>query len=364
MSGVVRQIGFGISASELLGKEFDEVNHRLEKWKSRTGWSVSLVYLALATIAYTLCIKYSKDWAYYLWWFGEVDRVSWQTWFTSTSVMREPLYNFLAKLIGGNLSFPVFVAMATFPLLFLKLRYLAKIVGNPYIAMFFYATLYLLLFEGTILRVAYATACIVPGLYFLQQRRYWVSLMWICLAGLIHVTAFVYLAIFLLYFNRTLNKLVFATFLLAPLLIIFDYSVLGLFRDSIAAINPRYLLYLDQKVVGQNSTGLYFYFIAFFSLLLLGIESLLGALLRSDQFALTLQRLAMLGVICMCAFHDYVAVGARFGEILLLPIVILLSWVFLRFDEQKHTGLKLAMIVGFTMYMLARAVYLYPRLWA
>ena len=160
-----------------------------------------------------------------------------------------------------------------------------------------------------------------------------------------------------------MQKLILWAFVLAPLLTVFDYSVLPLFRDSIATINPRYLLYLDQKVLVQNTTGLYFYFITFFGLILLAIEVLLAPLLRSDRFALSLQRLAMLGVVLMCALHDYVAVGARLGELLLLPMVVLLSWLYLQFDDRGNIWLKRALVVGFALYMLARALYLYPGLW-
>lgn len=326
-------------------------------------WMIHLIYLTLGMLAYVLCINYSKDWIHYQWWYGLLDRISWHNWLMTTSLTREPVYNFSAKLFGGSLSFPVFVGLATVSLLFLKLRYLAKIVGNPYVATLFYASLYLFLFEGTVLRVAYATACIIPGLYFLQQKRYWLSLAWICLAGLVHFTVVIYLTIFLIYYAKPIQKLVFWMFVLAPLLIIFDYSALSLFRDLITMINPRYLLYLDQKILIQNTTGLYFYFIGFFGLVLLAIEFFLAPLLKSDRFALALQRMAMLGVALMCAFHDYVAVGARLGELLLLPLVILLSWLYLQFDDRGNVCLRWALIIGFTLYMIARVLYLYPGLW-
>jgi hypothetical protein len=340
------------------------VSNDLQKASHQADRLVSLSYLILGIIAYLLCIQYSRDWVHYLWWYGILDRTSWEDWFATFSLMREPLYGFSAKLIGEWLSFTVFAGLATISLLFLKLRYLSKIVENPYVGTFFYAGLYLLLFEGTVLRVAYATAFVIPGLYFLQQKKYWLSALFIMLGGLIHFSAFVYLVAFMIYFARPLSNLILWAFVTAPLLAIFDYSILSLFRDSIATINPRYLLYLDQKVIVQNSTGLYFYFIAFFALILLAIEFFLRSLLRSDRFALTLQRLAMLGVILMCALHDHVAVGARLGEMLLLPIVILLSWLYMHFDQNRKALLKCALVAGFIAYMLARSIYLYPSLWA
>ncbi len=340
------------------------MSNDLQKASYKADRLVSLNYLILGIIAYLLCIQYSKDWVHYLWWYGILDRTSWEDWLATFSLMREPLYGFFAKLIGAWLSFPVFAGLATISLLFLKLRYLSKIVENPYVGMFFYASLYLLLFEGTVLRVAYATAFVIPGLYFLQQKKYWLSALFIMLGGLIHFSAFVYLVAFMIYFARPLGNLILWAFVTAPLLAIFDYSILSLFRDWIATINPRYLLYLDQKVIIQNSTGLYFYFIAFFALILLAIEFFLRPLLHSDRFALTLQRLAMLGVILMCALHDHVAVGARLGEILLLPIVILLSWLYMHFDQNRSTLLKGVLVAGFMAYMLARSIYLYPGLWA
>lgn len=324
----------------------------------------NLSYMGLGVFAYLLCINYSKDWIDYLWWYGILEGTSWSDWLASTNLMREPVYNFFAKLLGMWLTFPVFVLLATVSLLFVKLRYLSKIVGNPYIGAFFYTSLYLLLFEGTVLRVAYAAAFIIPGLYSLQQERFGLSAFLLMSASLVHFSAIVYLIAFLIYFVRPLGNLIFWAFITAPLLVIFDYSILPLFRDSIEMINPRYLLYLEQKVVAQNSTGLYFYFIAFFALTLFAIEFFLRSMLRTDRFARTLQRLAMLGIILMCAFHDHVAVGARLGEILLLPIVVLLSWLYLHFVQNRSWLLKLGLVTGSLAYMLARGVYLYPSLWA
>lgn len=339
------------------------MNDLKQKSALHAEWMIILIYLSLGIAVYFLCINYSKDWTSHIWWYRLLEEISWQDWLAKTGLTREPVYGFTAKLVGGGLSFPIFVALATISLLFLKLRYLAKIVGDPYVATFFYASLYLLLFEGTVLRVAYATACIVPGLYFLQQRRYWLSLLWLSVAGLIHFTAFLYLAVFAIYFFRPLQTLIICGFIFAPLLIVFEYSLMSLCRHLVSTINPRYLLYLDQKILIQNTTGLYFYFIAFFGLILALVEVFLASLLSSDRFAMTLQRLAMLGVILMCAFHDHVAVGARLGELLLLPLVVLLSWLYFQADDRGNIWLKWVLIIGFLLYMIARMLYLYPGLW-
>ena len=330
---------------------------------NNASWTL-LIYSSLGLIAFLLSVNYSRDWIHYLWWYGLLEKTSWTDWLASIKLTREPLYGLFAKMLGEWITFSIFIFFSTISLLLLKLKYLSKIVENPYVGTFFYTSLYLLLFEGTVLRVAYATAFVIPGLYFLQQERYWLAALLMIVAGLIHFSAFVYLFAFVIYFSRPLGNLILWVFYLAPLLVFFDFSMLSLFRDLITTINPRYLLYLDQKVIIQNSTGLYFYFIAFFSVTLLAIEFFLKSLLRSDRFALTLQRLAMLGVILMCALHDHVAVGARLGEILLLPIVVLLSWLYMHFDHNQNVLFKWTLIIGFVTYMLARSIYLYPSLWA
>ena len=327
--------------------------------------SDTLLFLALGLITFYLCINFSKDWEGYNFWYRkEAQEATWEYFLNHYNPFREPLYKWMSKGVGGIIGFTGFVLVATVSLLFIKLRFLGKIIGSPFVGTFFYACLYLLLFEGTSIRIGYAVALIVLALYFLKLQRYLYSFLLIFIASQIHTTALIFLVIYPLYFFRRLNWIVYLLFLLAPLLIVFDISLLNLLKQVISSINPRYLNYYDIKPVNQNSTGLYFYFIAFFSIILITIYAFLKDKIENDKFVAATYSMSLLGVISMCAFHDNVAVGARIGELLLVTIVILLSWLYMHFLELKMYAYQLILGSGFIMYFCARFLYLYPAIFA
>lgn len=324
----------------------------------------TILFLALGLITFYLSINFSKDWIHYQWWYGLVEETSWLSMLNDLSPLKEPVYKFMSKWVGSKISFTGFVLIATVSLLFIKLRFLGKVVGSIFVGTFFYVCLYLLLFEGTSIRIGYAIALIIPALYFLKTQRYLNAFVLILLASQIHLTALVFLIVFPLYFFRQLNLMVYLLFLIAPLLFLFDISVFALLRQELGMINPRYLLYDEIKLVNQNSTGLYVYFIAFFAMVLMVIYVYLKEKIRSDRFAAMLYSVTLLGVVFMCLFHDHVAVGARLGELLLVPIVILLSWLYMNFSERNMYLHKIGLVLVFFIYFSARLLYLYPSMFA
>lgn len=326
----------------------------------KNNLSTRWLYLVVGITAYLFCTQLSKDWVHYHWWFGLLERKSWLTVLQELSILREPFYNLPVKALSPYIGFPTVIFMATITLTWIKLQTLQKIVANQYVAIFFYICIYWLLLEGTQLRVAYATAFVVLGFYYLQNQRYWLSLLMMAIASQIQFTAILFCLVFVLHFIKPLSPLTLAIFLISPVFVIFDISIYSWLEQGIAILNPRYLLYGSQKINGQNSTGLYLYFIAFFWTLLLIIEWQLKMRFQKDRFKLTLQRLAMSGVVIMCIFHDHVALGARLGELLLLPVVILLGWLYLEL-ERSNNRLGIHLLTGiFLVYFMARFIYLVP----
>lgn len=326
------------------------------------GHQEALFFIILGVITFYLSIHFSKDWIHYNWMYDhEVVNTTWQTFLSKLNVFKEPLFFTLAKAIGQLLGFSAFVFLATVVFLTIKLHFLSKIIKDPYLGAFFYVCFYLLLFEGTAIRVGYAVAFIVSALYCLKEHKFLYAFLLIVVASQIHLTALVFLIVFPLYFFRRFNTLVYLAFILSPLLIVSDISIFNILKELIVIVNPRYLYYLgENKLHVQNSTGLFFYFIAFFAMLLLFVFYYLKELIQKDRFISTIFSVTLCGVIFMCIFKDFVAVGARFGELLLVPIVILLSYLYLKFSLNKMFLHQVALIALSFLYFIARLVYLYP----
>jgi hypothetical protein len=157
----------------------------------------------------------------------EIAKTTWQSFLSKFNVFKEPLFFILAKAIGQLIGFSAFVFFATVILLTIKLHFLSKIIKNPYLGTFFYVCFYILLFEGTAIRVGYAVALIVSALYCLKEHRFIYAFLLIVVASQIHLTALICLLVFPLYFFKWLNIIVYPAFFLSPLLIVFDISILN-----------------------------------------------------------------------------------------------------------------------------------------
>lgn len=324
-----------------------------------------LVFLGMGITAAILCQTASKDWGVYSsHLYGHFTAgFSWQEMWQAFSFFKEPLYFFSAKLFGEVVSFSVFIAIATIALLMVKLHFLTKIVDNVWVVCFFYGSLYLFLFEGTVLRTAFATALIFPAFYYLQKTNIIGSLFLVVLATQIHLTSIVFFLMYPLYFCRRINWLVFGFFAASPFLVLINFSIYDMLFQVVNIFTDKYQIYaIEKDLTQQNSTGLFFFFIGFFYLIILILGYFLRVSLLTDPFKLMLLSLSMLGVIAMCILHDHVAVAARFGELLLICIVPLLSWLLLYFNENNMKYYQRALIITFCGYGAARFAYLFPSL--
>jgi hypothetical protein len=321
-----------------------------------------LVFILVGVIAFTLSVNFSRDWDQYLTQYRKIDKKSWAAHWSQIGFFSDALYLFTTKFLAGILGYPVFIFLVTVSLLTIKLRYLEKIVGVMFGGLFFYVCLYLFLFEGTALRIAFATAFVVPALYFLKQDRPLLALLLLLVGSQIHVTVLAFLLMFPIYYWDKSTIAAYIMLPIAPLMVIFDVSIFPLVSQIIEYVNPRYMIYDRKILANQNSTGLFFYFIAFFTMVVAVTYYYLREEITSDRFTRTLHTLSIIAIIAMCVFHDHVAVGARLGELLLLSMVILLSQLSLKLT---HNGLLLvrnSLYLVFFMYFLAKFYYLYPQL--
>ncbi|HIC45277.1 MAG TPA: EpsG family protein [Methylophaga aminisulfidivorans] len=321
------------------------------------------VFIALSLIAVYLCQTASRDWINYQWLFSLDTKKSWGQIFSEISIFKEPIYFLITKLGGEIIGFSLFMAILTIVTLVTKLHYLSKIVKPTYVVCFFYICSYFLLLDTTALRVAYALAFTIPGFYYLQKKQVTLSIILVGLASQVHLTTILFIIIYPLYFIRYLNFVVFGIFVLSPVVIWINFSVFEWLVQFSTIFTDKYAFYAQTKLLEQqNSTGLYFYFIGFYYLLVASIYFYLRDDIFENPFKNVMASLAMLGVIVMCLFHDNVAIGARLGELLLISTVFLLSWVYLKAKAHKHILIQLSLLVVFLMYAIARFIYLFPNI--
>lgn len=327
------------------------------------GNKAGLLYLVLGLVVFVLCVQYSQDWIRYEFYNADNTKkmvhIGWPELLNPT---REPIFQLVSVHLSRYLSFPGFVLLATVSLLCLKLGYLEKILGGSLAGVFFYICVYLLLFEGTAIRLAYATALVIPALYCIRNHQWRNAILLILLASQIHFSTILFLLVIPVYFVKRSDIYVYLLLAISVLVVVLDLSAFNMIRELAGLINPRYLQYDDSaiKLRGQNSTGLYFYFIAFYGGLLLVIKHYLKNRLSSDRFSRMVYLNCVVAIALMCFFHSHIAVGARLGELMLLPVVILLAWLH---DYFVNTGMRLhrfVLVATFCAYFLARFVYLYP----
>ena len=341
---------------------------QLLKFKCSLEKSYELAVSAvLALSVYILCINFSRDWHHYEFFFHKKTQpLSWTDLLSQMTVFKEPFYRLTSKLGGELIGFSLFILLTTLILLIVKLNYLKKITKGHYaVSVFFYVCFYLLLFEGTQLRIAYATSFIMMAFYFMQREKLLISFCLVLVASQIHLSALVFLIMFPLFLRPSINNLIYIVALVAPFFIFFDVSLFSLAEIMMTKLNPKYIYYFQQKTrLVQNSTGLFYYFIGFFAALLAVIFYYLKDSINRDKFMKMLFSIALCGIIAMCAFHDYIAMAARLGELLLLPVVILFSYLYMHFYSNKLRLQQAALIFLATTYFFGRMIYLYPTMFA
>lgn len=321
-----------------------------------------IIYITLGIVTFYLAINFSKDWYNYQFDYETKYRaVEWQKHWSNIDFSKEPFYNFSSKAIGDFFGFSTYIFLSTILFLTIKLHYLRRITNSQYASLFFYICFYLFLFEGTQIRIAYATSLVMVALYCLKQKSFFSAFALILIASQFHLTAILFLVIFPLYYFKGLNNFIIITFLLSPFIILFNIPVLSPFKEFVGLLNPRYLNYIDQNLLAeQNSTGLFHYFIVFFTGVLLTSYYYLRSEIVRDRFLTSIFSIALLGIVFMCVFSKNVAVAARLGELFLVVIVILLTDLskFFRLNNKNKCQVMLITISAF--YCMARVVYLYP----
>jgi len=322
------------------------------------------VFLLLGSISAYLSISFSKDWIHYQWFFNVIyAETTWIELLKNNIPFSEPLFFVTAKVLDELIGLANFVVITTVILFTLKMHFLTKLVDNVFAVTFMYVCLYLFLFEGTLLRVAYATAFIIPAMYYLQKEKLFLSILLFLIATQIQLTSIIFIIMYPLFLYGRLNWLVIALFIIAPMTILLDLSAFNLIVDLTKLFSNKYQFYSDEKIIdSQNSTGLFYYFIGFYYVLVIAIGCYLRQQIMSDSFKKMIFSLAMLGCVSMCFFYDHVAVGARLGELLLISMVILLGWLYIYFKEKQLPLHNYALIFIFMAYGLARFFYLYPTL--
>lgn len=326
--------------------------------------SLSLVVcLLLGVLTSVLSVYFSLDAAgYKLTVFAAILPLSWQALLANFSFFNEFLFKLMAYILGNNMGFEASMMLMTILFLTLKLQYLGRITHHFYLAVFFYSCFYLFLLEGTVARVGFATAFVMMAFYYLKMEQFWKSLFLILISSQIHLTSILFLMAFPLYFFPKTFWIVLSLCLLAPLFPVFDVSVFSLLINLVSLVIPRYLGYNDPVyLANQNSTGLFFPFIVFFCFFLAGIYWYLREPLANDKFLRTMLLICMMAISFMWIFYDHVAVAARIGELLLIPIVILLCSLDLEL-KKNHLFLQRAAVFGTSLaYGAARIYYLYLR---
>ena len=321
------------------------------------------IYLTLALISFLLMISASKDWKDYKWLFLLIEERNWIDLVLSFSLTQEALYFWPSKLLGEWIGFKLFILLSTMAFLTLKLNFYQKMSDRPWLTIFFYCCFYLFLLEGTVLRVAYATALVIMAIYTLYDKKPIISLCLILLSSQIHFTCLVFLIIFPIFYSRHFFTALVIVFVLSPLFIFFNISLFQIIELLSAYINQKYLFYADPTIVSeQNRTGLFFYFLAIFYALNLFVVYTLRNSIFSDPKKRVLVGTGLMGIIFMSTMYTHVAPATRLAELMMITLPLYLTSVFLEWQKNKYYWVSYLLITFAVLYALARFVYLYPSL--
>jgi hypothetical protein len=321
---------------------------------------ITCVVLGLATSF--LSVNYSLDNPRYRNIFNNILIKTWTDVLADASLVKEYLFELMAYGLGKSVGFAAAITLMTVFFLSIKLKYLGKITGDFYLGAFFYSCFYLLLLEGTVVRVAFALALVMVAIYCFKQQKYWRCFFLIFLGAQIHFSVILFLLLFPVYFIPRMPCVISLLLMASPLCIIFKFSFFSAITKLVNMINPKYVSYNDAGMISvQNSTGLFFPYIVFFSILLGGIYLYLREQISTDRFIRSMLLICMTGIALMWIFYDRVAVGARLGELMLTPIVILLTALDINFKNRQLFYERIILYATSSAYFTARLWYLYIR---
>ena len=321
------------------------------------------IYLTLALIAFLLMISASKDWKNYKWLFVLIEEKNWIDLIHSFSLTQEVVYFWTSKLLGEWIGFKLFILLTTMAFLTLKLNFYQKMSDRPWLTIFFYCCFYLFLLEGTVLRVAFATALVIMAIYTLYDKKPVISFCLILLSSQIHFTCLVFLIIFPIFYSKHFFTALIIVFVLSPLFIFFNISLFQIIELLLAYINQNYLFYSDPSIISeQNRTGLFFYFLAIFYALNLFVVYTLRESVYSDPKVRVLVGTGLMGIIFMSTMYTHVAPATRLAELMMITLPLYLTSAFLEWQKSKYYWVSYLFIIFAVLYALARFVYLYPSL--
>lgn len=323
-----------------------------------------ILFTAFGVLAFVLNISASRDWSNYVKQFNQLADKTWIEVWAEFSVFHEPLFYLNAKLWGEWIGFPAFILMLTVVLLNIKLHFLQKLTSRLWLVVYIYLCLYLFLFEGTVLRVAYATALIIPALYFLSREHWWPSLLLWVLATQVHLSTSIFLLALPLFLMPYVGfRGLFLLFVVSPLCIVFQLSAFEYLAKIVGLFRADYVSYgRDAIVSNQNSSGMFLYYVVFYYTLTLVSITLLRAQLKEDAFLRMIASLCMAAVIIMCTLYDQVLVAARLGELLLVVSPLLVAYAVFEWPYIGKRFVIASTVTGFALIGVARFIYLYPDL--
>lgn len=273
---------------------------------------------------------------------------------------RDPAYFALQNIFASFLPFQYFLGLVILISLSLKFLALWHLSARPgLLEVFPYFAVLSFLHEGTQIRIALALSIVMLAMVFWIQAKRFISLILLFLGCLFHWSAAIY-------------TIVFATIFLAQSLGTSVYFVAGgmgvavmglpLLNDFIVLVagpfaHARYTVYLDNYFVGnQNSSGLFPLFILF----IIALVGLVWILFKPNN--LKLQYLKLFALVSGCLsigsqiiFRFSVIIASRFGDLLLLPVLIAMGFTLAQINHEKRYFLLSSIICALISYAGVRA---------
>ena len=304
---------------------------------------------------YSLNIFLSRDLVHYRHHFELAKSQNISDYLQSLDWFKDPTYFVLQAISGKVMAFEIFVGLLVAICLGLKWGALSKLIPKPqFLIVFPYLTILGFLHEGTQLRIALALSVALWSLVYWSKNAYGKSVLFLVIAGLFHISALSFLAIYLfIWLKERLGKPFYIFCLLLAVALAFpgvaDYLILmwGKF------VNARYMAYSQGAIYRTlNATGLFHYYFLFVAFLMLVIFKYCGATNP------TTHRFNQLSIICGIAgvsalidlrFNSVMA--SRIADLLLLPVTIALgmSLVALKSHQKKICLLLIAIFIAYCM---------------